>query len=211
MRSITLEEHFLTQSFVRATGSHGVQWPEPLQAKLLDLGAGRIADMDEAGVDLQILSLAAIGMDELDAGTATPLARDINDELASAVKANPARLAGFATLALKDPAAAAAELDRCVSRLGFYGALVDGTTGGLFLDDARFLPFFEAAVHLGVPVYLHPAPPARTGEASIFLRPAGRAGGSCCRLPAGAGMPRPACMCCASSSPGSSIVYQGCS
>jgi predicted TIM-barrel fold metal-dependent hydrolase len=168
MRSITLEEHFLTQSFVRTTGSHGVQWPEPLQAKLLDLGAGRVADMDEAGVDLQILSLAAMGMDALDAGTATPLARDINDELASAVKAHPSRLAGFATLALRDPAAAAAELERCVTRLGFYGALVDGTTGGLFLDDARFLPFFEAAVHLGVPVYLHPAPPPELVKEAYF-------------------------------------------
>jgi uncharacterized protein len=67
--------------------------------------------------------------------------------------------AGFATLALKDPASAAIELERCVSRLGFFGALLNGTTGGLFLDDPQFLPVFEAAAHLGVPIYLHPAPP----------------------------------------------------
>jgi predicted TIM-barrel fold metal-dependent hydrolase len=115
--------------------------------------------MDEARIEFQVLSLAAMGFDGLDAATASPLARDVNDELADAVRAHPARLGGFATLALKDPAAAAIELERCVTRLGFYGALLNGTTEGRFLDDPRFLPVFEAAVQLGVPIYLHPAPP----------------------------------------------------
>jgi uncharacterized protein len=162
MRTITLEEHFLTQSFLRATGLHGqssIPRFAELQPRLLDIGAGRIAAMDEAGIDFQTLSLAAIGFDALDAGTARPLASEINDELAEAVRTHPTRLGGFATLALKDPPSAAAELDRCITRLGFYGALLDGTTDGLFLDDARFLPVFEAAAHLGVPIYLHPAPP----------------------------------------------------
>jgi hypothetical protein len=75
------------------------------------------------------------------------------------VRAHPTRFGGFATLAMKDPVTAAAELERCVTRLGFHGALLNGTTGGLFLDDPRFLPVFEAAVHLKVPIYLHPAPP----------------------------------------------------
>jgi uncharacterized protein len=156
MRIITLEEHFITESFVRATGAP--RFAE-LQPKLLNLGAGGIADMDEAGINLQVLSLASMGFDALDVATATALAHDVNDELADAVRAHPDRLAGFAMVAFKDSNVAAAELDRCVTRLGFAGALVDGTTGGLFLDDACFLPFFEAAAHLNVPVYLHPAPP----------------------------------------------------
>jgi uncharacterized protein len=156
MRTITLEEHFITESFVRATGAP--RFAE-LQPKLLDLGAGRIADMDEAGIDLQVLSLASMGFDGLDAATATALAHDVNDELSDAVRAHPNRLAGFAMVSLKDANAAAAELDRCVTRLAFPGVLVDGTTEGVFLDDPRFLPFFEAAAHLNVPVYLHPAPP----------------------------------------------------
>jgi predicted TIM-barrel fold metal-dependent hydrolase len=165
MRTITLEEHFVTTSFVRATGAP--RFAE-LQPKLLDLGAGRIADMDEAGIDLQVLSLASMGFDALDAATATSLARDVNDELAGAVRTNPARFAGFATLGLKDANAAAAELDRCVTRLGFPGALLDGTTGGLFLDDPRFLPVFEAAAHLNVPIYLHPAPPPEPVRQAYF-------------------------------------------
>lgn len=165
MRTIALEEHFLTESFVRATGAP--RFAE-LQPKLLDLGAGRIADMDEAGIDLQVLSLASMGFDALDAATATALAHDVNDELAAAVRAHPSRFAGFAMLALKDAKSAATELERCVSRLGFPGALVDGTTGGLFLDDPSFLPFFEAAVHLNVPVYLHPAPPPERVREAYF-------------------------------------------
>ena len=68
---------------------------------------------------------------------------NIGEELADAVRAYPERIGGFATLALKAPDTAAAELERCVTRLGFHGALVNGTTGGLFLDDPRFLPVLE--------------------------------------------------------------------
>jgi len=124
--------------------------------------------MDEAGIDFQVMSLAAMGFDALDAATSTALAQDVNDELAVAVRTHPERLGGFATLGLKDPVAAAAELERCVTKLGFRGALVDGTVGGLFLDDARFLPVFEAAERLGVPVYLHPAPPPEPVKQAYF-------------------------------------------
>ena len=162
MRTITLEEHFVTQSFLKATTPPG-ETPLPhfaqLQPKLLDLGAGRIAAMDESAIDLQILSSIPMGFDALPVATATSLARDVNDELAAATRANPTRLAGFAMLALKDPASAVVELERCVTKLGFPGTLLDGTIDGLFLDDPRFFPVLEAAAHLNVPIYLHPAPP----------------------------------------------------
>ena len=107
--------------------------------------------MDEARIDLQVLSLAALGFDALDASTATTLSHDVNDELAAAVRTNPSRLAAFASLALKDPESAAKEFEHSIQKLGFRGVLLDGTTEGLFLDDSRFTPIF--------PVYLHPAPP----------------------------------------------------
>jgi predicted TIM-barrel fold metal-dependent hydrolase len=65
----------------------------------------------------------------------------------------------FANLALKDPGAAAAELERGVTELGCVGGFLNGTEGGAFLDDARFSPIFEAAQQLDVPLYLHPSPP----------------------------------------------------
>ncbi len=179
MPVITLEEHFVTQSYLQATGVYG-QGAAPqlaeLQPKLLDIGAGRIAAMDEASIDFQVLSLAAMGFDALDAASATPLARDINDELANAVRAHPDRFGGFATLALKDPSKEAIELERCITRLGFHGALLNGTTGGLFLDDSRFLPVFEAAAQLNVPIYLHPAPPPEVVDRAYFSGLPGEAG-----------------------------------
>ena len=164
MRTITLEEHFVTEDFLKATATQGGGFSpvEHLRAKLLDLGSGRIAAMDEAGIDVQVLSLVSMGFDALDVTTATPLARDVNDELAAAVDAHPDRFAGFALLPLKNPKAAAKELERCVQTLGFKGALLDGTTDGKFLDQPEFLPVFEAAQTLDVPIYLHPAPPPKT-------------------------------------------------
>jgi uncharacterized protein len=165
MKTITLEEHFVTTSFLKATQADGPSAPpliQRLRTSLLDLGAGRIAAMDEAGIDLQLLSLAALGMDKLSASDATQVLNDSNDELAGAVRAYPTRLAGFAALDLNNPVAAAKELERCITTLGFKGAMLNGTTNGKFLDHPDFLPLFEAAASLGIPIYLHPAPPPKT-------------------------------------------------
>jgi predicted TIM-barrel fold metal-dependent hydrolase len=164
MRTITLEEHISTPEFLEATvkvwqGSPVLDFLKANRGKLLDVGKDRIADMDAAGIDMQVLSLTGIGMDKLDPATATALARDTNDKLAVAVRAHPDRFAAFATLALQEPEKAASEFERCVRQSGFKGALVNGMSGGLFLDHPRFAPLFEAAQALDVPIYLHPAPP----------------------------------------------------
>lgn len=160
MRAITLEEHFSTPEFLEAMAE--VRQGDPVvdmwranRDKLFDVGKDRIADMDAAGIAVQVLSLSG-SMDKLDSAMATGLARDTNDRLAEAVRARPDRFAAFATLALQEPEKAALEFERCVRQLGFKGALVYGTTEGQFLDHPRFTPFFEAAQALDVPVYLHP-------------------------------------------------------
>jgi uncharacterized protein len=171
MRTITLEEHFTTQDVLKATTKDPNAVPEfmkVLQAKLLDLGPGRIADMDASGIDLQVLSLAAMGLDKLDTAGAPALARDTNDVLADAVKAHPDRLAAFGTLAVQDPAKAAAEFERCIRKLGFKGIMLNGTTNGLFLDHPSFTPLFEAAQTLDVPIYLHPAPPPKPVQEAYY-------------------------------------------
>src|ERR1700734_3113872 len=68
MRTVALEEHFVTESFLRATQNSPLAHPQlaQLRPKLLDLGAGRIAAMDESAIDFQILSLAALGFDAFD-------------------------------------------------------------------------------------------------------------------------------------------------
>jgi predicted TIM-barrel fold metal-dependent hydrolase len=158
MKTITLEEHFLTRDYVKATGG----LPPNLQGRsepLLDIGEGRIRAMDEGGVDLQVLSLAAIGMKELPAAEEAAVLRGVNDELAAAVSAHPRRFQGFAALGMKRPAEAARELERCVKELGFPAVMLDGTVDGKFLDAPEFLPVLEAMEALDVPLYLHPARP----------------------------------------------------
>ena len=164
MRTIAIEEHFTTEAIAEAnaavaTGGVRREFPQGVLAKLRELGEPRIADMDAGGIDVQVISLQAPGVQLLDAATAVPLARQTNDVLADAVHRRSDRLAGFATVPTSDPEAAAAELERCVRDLGFKGAFVGGLSQGRFLDDQFFWPFLERAEALGVPVYLHPAPP----------------------------------------------------
>ena len=187
MRIVALEEHMTTPDIVKAaqmaeTGASPA-FMQSLQAKLLDVGAGRIADMDAAGIDMQVLSLAANTVDKLEAASAKALVRDANDRMAAAVQAHPDRFAAFATLALHEPESAAQELERCVRRLGCKGVMLNGTANGQFLDHARFTPIFEAAQTLDVPIYLHPAPPPKAvmeayysslpGSLGFFLSTAG--------------------------------------
>jgi predicted TIM-barrel fold metal-dependent hydrolase len=163
MKTIALEEHFVTSDFLKATGAYGQSVPEPMRAirdKLLDLGDARIAAMDDGGITLQVLSLAAMGIDDLAPANQTTVFHDVNDQLAAAVRAHPDRFAAFATPALKEPAAAVKELERCIRTLGFKGLFVNGTTDGKFLDAPEFFPILEAAEALNVPLYLHPAPPS---------------------------------------------------
>jgi predicted TIM-barrel fold metal-dependent hydrolase len=161
-RVITLEEHFTTPAFLRATApfTPGVARSEAREAKLLDLGTARLAAMNEGGVDLQILSLAATGQEALAANEATALVREANDIAFAAAQAYPGRFACFASLALHDPTAAAKELERGFSRLDSVGGFLNGTEGGTFLDDQRYWPVYEAAEALGLPLYLHPTPPS---------------------------------------------------
>jgi predicted TIM-barrel fold metal-dependent hydrolase len=164
MRTITLEEHITTPELLSARtqarpDNPSLEFLRAMNDKLMNLGEGRIADMDAAGIDVQVLSPQASDLDKLEAATAKALARDTNDKLAAAVQEHPKRFAAFATVALQDPEGAAAELERCIHELGFKGVMVSGTVQGLFLDDPRFTPLFETAQALDVPIYLHPAPP----------------------------------------------------
>jgi predicted TIM-barrel fold metal-dependent hydrolase len=130
--------------------------------QLCDLDARRIADMDAASIDVQVLSLTSPGVEQLDAAEAVELARDVNDRLADAVRSHPSRFAGFAALPTMAPDSAAAELERMVRDHGFKGALINGHIRGRYLDDAFFWPILECAEALQVPLYLHPTPPPQS-------------------------------------------------
>jgi uncharacterized protein len=159
-RIITLEEHFASHAFLEGPGRM-LKHPAQLVEKLIDLGARRITDMDAAGIDVQVLSLVAPGVDQLDAGEAVGQARASNEVLGEAVKRYPGRLFGFATLATAAPETAAEELERSVREHGFKGAVINGHARGRYLDDEFFWPILERAEALRVPIYLHPTPPPK--------------------------------------------------
>ncbi len=169
MRTITVEEHFTTPSFLAGpgrqfkeqslrSGSRGAK----LFEQLGDVGEKRVADMDAAGIDMQVLSLNYPGTEQCEAAEAIAVARDANDLLAVAVKRHPARFAGLTALPTAAPDQAAEELERGVRRLGFKGAIINGHHRGRYLDDKFFWPIFERADALKMPIYLHPTRPPQT-------------------------------------------------
>jgi uncharacterized protein len=169
MRIITLEEHFATPAFLDGPGREMKEQSvyASFLAPLCDIGAGRIAAMDEAGIDAQLLSLTAPGLEQAETADALAVARDSNDVLAAAVKANPTRFAGLAALAVGAPNKAAEELQRRVTQDGFKGAVINGQNRGRYLDDTFYWPILEAAEALNVPIHIHPAkPPKAVIEAS---------------------------------------------
>jgi len=175
-RLIGVEEHFLlpelavaAQRYLRSEAADGSGWREAgaaledddrerRGALALELGAGRIAAMDAAGIDVQLLLVSTVAnLQMLDPAEGTALARVANDGLAQAVREHPDRLAGLACIAPQDPDGAAAELERAVGRLGLRGVVINSHARGEYLDDPRFEPIFAAAEAIAAPIYLHPA------------------------------------------------------
>jgi 2,3-dihydroxybenzoate decarboxylase len=141
----------------------------PFMPDLLELGAGRIRGMDQAGVDIQILSLTSPGVQKFAPDLALAMAIGINDQLATAIGKYPTRYAGLATVAPQQPQATAKELERAVQRLGLKGGIINSHTNGEYLDDRKFWPIFEAAQALDVPIYLHPRDPSPGLEGPLAI------------------------------------------
>jgi predicted TIM-barrel fold metal-dependent hydrolase len=166
-RIVALEEH-LTFPAMTAEIDAGVAARRGFRAgsganakipQLSEVGDERLAAMDRAGITVQVLSVVGPGADLLSPEAGPDFARRYNDDVAAVVARHPDRFAAFAHLPLTAPDAGAAELERAVRELGFCGALINGHTGGAFLDDPAFEPLLARAEALDVPLYLHPGIP----------------------------------------------------
>ena len=165
-RTIGVEDHLVTAEVMaawdrlsdqaRADSRPGAPRGGELTERLLEVGERRFAAMDDAGLDIQVLSLTSPALHNLPAAEARRLQTATNDHIAARVAARPDRLQGFATLAMPAPEAAAAELERAVGQLGFHGALLCGRTGTRNLDDAANWPVLEVANERRAPLYIHP-------------------------------------------------------
>jgi predicted TIM-barrel fold metal-dependent hydrolase len=168
MKLIAIEEHFLTPAIraawaASALGQEGTASFDrgDIEQKLDDLGEGRIALMDESGVDVQVLSVTTPALHNLEPQQSVTLAQQTNDLVAATIAKYPTRFQGFATLPTAAPDAAAKELERCVLQLGFKGTMVCGRTRDKSLDHPDLRPLFAAAAKLNVPIFIHPQVPQR--------------------------------------------------
>lgn len=164
VQKIALEEHFLSPGLVdywRPTMTEvAPAFVERLFKRLTDFGDLRLETMDKAGIARSVLSVSGPGVQaERDPALATKKAREANDFLAVEIQKRPDRYSGFAHIAVQDPRAAADELERCVRDLKFAGAMINGHTNGMYLDDTSLAPFWERAEALGAIVYIHPTDP----------------------------------------------------
>ncbi|GAA0282378.1 2-keto-4-carboxy-3-hexenedioate hydratase [Methylorubrum aminovorans] len=181
-RTIALEEHVQFQALIKRIGRERIEAQgvpsggTGRERELRDIGAERLAAMDAAGIDVQVLSCSPPGADLVDGEEGVALARDMNDALASAVREHPNRFAAFAHLPMREPKAAADELARAVNELGFRGAMVNGTTRDRFLDDPAFAPILTRAEELDLPIYLHPSMPPAAVHRTYYDGLPGKAG-----------------------------------
>lgn len=159
VKIIALEEHTFPRDILRAAGLDLGSRASRKADELNDLGEGRLRTMDAAGVDLQVLSALAHVVQQLEPARAAEVSCALNDSMAATVTAHPGRFRAFATLPMSAPEQAVSEFRRAVDGLGFLGAMIHGQTNGVFLDHSSVEPVLACAERLGVPIYLHPAPP----------------------------------------------------
>jgi gamma-resorcylate decarboxylase len=169
---IALEEHF---AIPETLGDSEKYFSDKLwgllKNRLLGLGDERLAEMDRHGIEFAILSLNSPAIQAItDVKSAIETARKANDVLAEAIAKHPDRFAGFAALPMQEPEAAIEELTRCVKKLGFKGALINGFSQRcdaetvIYYDAAEYSPFWAAVESLEVPFYLHPRDPLLSRE-----------------------------------------------
>ena len=165
---IAVEEHFMHSALTEHFAAGAQKQPSPLVARLYDFAGIRLDEMDEAGIDMQVLSHQSPGSQRLAEDIAQAACRSVNDALAAVIAEAPDRFQGFAMIPTALPRAAADELQRAVEELGLKGAMIHGMSRGEMVDGKAYWPVFARAEKLGVPIYLHPALPDREVTARYY-------------------------------------------
>nr|WP_314739009.1 amidohydrolase family protein [uncultured Haemophilus sp.] len=134
-----------------------------INPKGMEFDVKRLAEMDSANIDMQVLSVGGFPQFAL-----LELHQQANDKLAAAIKKYPNRFAAMATLPWAEPEQAAAELERAVKELGLRGALLNGRPSDDFLDHPRYEKLLVKFNELNVPLYLHPGIPVQAVQQAYY-------------------------------------------
>ncbi len=175
MKIVSIEEHILPRRIHAAwngspIGAEGTDLLDQgeMGRMLEDLGDGRLALMDESGVDVQVLSVTTPALHNLEQEESIHLARETNDLIAATIAKYPTRFQGFAVLPMAAPPEAALELQRTVEHLGFCGAMVCGRVRDKNLDHPDFIPLLRTASEQRVPLFIHPQIPQASVRADLY-------------------------------------------
>ncbi len=172
MKKISVEEHWgnkelidIRNQWYARTGTPPYNDPKvnpQVFPRVMDMEKWRLPLMDESGITMQILSTSSPAIQGIvDTATAIDTAKRTNDEMAEVIRKYPGRFAGLACVPTQDPKAAADELERAVKQLGYKGAMIQGHTGGEYLDEKKFWVLWERSEALGAPIFLHVTEPIR--------------------------------------------------
>jgi predicted TIM-barrel fold metal-dependent hydrolase len=132
-------------------GAVGLAVPQPLPPL-----EHRIGMMDEAGVDVQVLSVSAPNVFRFPEALRVPLTRDLNDEFSDLAAGAGGRLRVFASLPLPAVDAALEELDRALALPQVAGVVVCSNIDRVNLDDERFSPLWAELSRREATVFCHP-------------------------------------------------------
>jgi aminocarboxymuconate-semialdehyde decarboxylase len=125
----------------------------------------RVADLDEAGIDIQVLSHTCPGVAELPVKESIEWAPRINDIFAQICEEYKGRFYFLATLPPGDIDEALNEMERAYKELGAKGFQMYSSIEGEMVTEAKFYPVFEKAAEYGLPVKIHPSFRPLTTEA----------------------------------------------
>jgi aminocarboxymuconate-semialdehyde decarboxylase len=119
----------------------------------------RLKAMDRCGAEMHVLTLTTPSVEREVPEKGVKLAELANDGFSQVVEKYPERFQAFAALPLQVPEAAAKELERAVKELGLRGGTLMTNVDGKPLDLDEFMPVYEKAVELDVPLFIHPTSP----------------------------------------------------
>lgn len=165
MKIIDLEAHFNIQKYNEFLSNKellipGPRGPSRINDCLLDMGKERLKTMDTTGIDIQVLS-QSVGVQILEPSEGTAWSKRVNNELSDVIDKYPDRFIGLASIAPQSPDEAAGELERAIMELGLKGLCILSHARDEYLDNKKYWVIFEMAEKLDVPIYLHPAIPAK--------------------------------------------------